>query len=85
MLVLAVALAAWKGAFPIWVAAANGVIAVLLLLGGVSIKGDRRVRGRNGSVRDRSASVAFLVWVLHLAVLFWLEDEAAAGDAALAN
>lgn len=77
VLVLAVALAAWKGAFPMWVAAANGVIALLLLLGGLSVKGTGAFAAGTGAFAWIS-SVAFLVWVLHLGVLFWWKPKAAA-------
>ncbi len=76
-LVLAVALAAWKGAFPMWVAAANGVIAVLLVLGGISVKGKGAFSAGTGAFTI-IASIAFLVWVLHLAVLFWWKPKPAA-------
>jgi hypothetical protein len=70
VMVLALALAAWKGAFPMWVAATNGVIAVLLVLGGVSVKA-RGVFSAGTGAFCIIGSVAFLVWVVHLAVLFW--------------
>lgn len=77
VLVLAVALAAWKGAFPMWVAAANGVIAVLLVLGGISVKAKGAFAAGSGAFAV-IGSVAFLVWVLHLAVLFWPRPKAGA-------
>jgi len=77
VMVLAVALAAWKGAFPQWVAAANGVIAVLLALGGVSVKARGAFAAGTGSLAV-IGSVAFLVWVLHLAFLFWEKPARAA-------
>jgi hypothetical protein len=77
VLVLAVALAAWKGAFPMWVAAANGLIAVLLVLGGISVKA-RGVFSAGTGAFCIIGSIAFLVWVLHLAVLFWEKPQPAA-------
>ncbi len=79
VLVLAVALAAWKGAFPMWVATANGVIAVLLVLGGISVKA-RGVFAAGSGALSIIGSVAFLVWVLHLAVLFWGKPQAASAS-----
>ena len=75
VMVLAVALAAWKGAFPMWVAAANGVIAVLLALGGISVKAQGAFSAGTGAFCI-IGSIAFLVWVLHLAVLFWAKPAA---------
>jgi hypothetical protein len=80
-MVLAVALAAWKGAFPMWVAGANGVIAVLLVLGGISVKGTGAFAAGTGAF-SMIGSVAFLVWVLHLAVLFWGKPQPAAAPMA---
>jgi hypothetical protein len=70
VMVLAVALAAWKGAFPQWVAMANGLIAVLLLLAGLSVKARGPFAAGTGFFCV-VGSIAFLVWILHLAVLFW--------------
>jgi hypothetical protein len=70
MLVLAVAHAAWSGAFARWVAAVDGIIAVLLVLGGLSVKGEGAFAAGTGAFCTIGA-LAFLVWVLHLGVLFW--------------
>lgn len=70
MMVATVALAAWNGVFPRWVAGANGIIAVLLALGGVSVKGDGAFAAGTGAF-CMIGSIAFLVWVLHLGALFW--------------
>jgi hypothetical protein len=70
VMVVALALAAWKGAFPGWVAPLNGVIAILLVLGGISVKAKGAFSAGTG-VFCVIGSVAFLVWVLQLAVLFW--------------
>jgi hypothetical protein len=70
MLALAVAHAAWNGAFARWVAAVDGVIAVLLVLGGLSVKADGAFAAGTGAFCT-IGSLAFLVWVLHLGVLFW--------------
>lgn len=77
VMVLALALAAWKGAFPMWVAATNGVIAILLVLGGVSVKARGAFSAGTGAFCI-IGSVAFLVWVVHLAVLFWEKPQATA-------
>jgi hypothetical protein len=77
VMVVALALAAWKGAFPMWVAPVNGVIAVLLVLGGVSVKAKGVFSAGTGTFCV-IGSVAFLVWVLHLAALFWERPKPAA-------
>jgi hypothetical protein len=79
VMVLAVALAAWKGAFPQWVALANSVIAVLLLLAGISVKAQGAFAAGTGFFCV-IGSIAFLVWVLHLAVLFWGKPQSAAAS-----
>jgi hypothetical protein len=75
MLVGAVALAAWNGAFPRWAAAVNGIVALLLLLGGISVKGTGAFAAGTGAFATLGA-IAFVVWVLHLAVLFWRGPQA---------
>jgi hypothetical protein len=70
VLAAAVALAAWNGVFPRWVAAANGILAVLLLLGGISVKADGALAAGTGFF-SFLAGLALIVWVLHLSVLFW--------------
>ena len=77
VMVLAVALAAWKGAFPQWVAAANGLIAVLMALAAISVKAQGAFAAGTGAL-SVIGSLAFLVWVLHLAVLFWAKPQSAA-------
>jgi hypothetical protein len=77
VMILAVALAAWKGAFPQWVAAANGVIAVLMVLAAISVKAQGALAAGTGAL-SVMGSLAFLVWVLHLAVLFWAKPQSAA-------
>jgi hypothetical protein len=77
VMVLALALAAWRGAFPMWVAPVNGVIAILLVLGGVSVKGKGAFSAGTGAFCV-IGSVAFLVWVLHLAAVFWEKPQPAA-------
>jgi len=76
VLVGAVALAAWNGAFPRWAAATNGLVAVLLLLGGISVKGTGALAAGTGALAD-IAGIAFAIWVLHLAVLFWWKPQPA--------
>jgi hypothetical protein len=76
VMVLAVAHAAWNGAFARWVAAANGVIGVLLVLGGISVKGDGAFAAGTGAFCTIGA-IAFLVWVLHLGALFWRRTQEA--------
>ena len=80
VMVLTVALAAWKGAFPQWVALVDGVIALLLLLGGISVKAQGVFAAGTGFFCV-IGSIAFLVWVLHLAVLFWGKPQPAAATA----
>jgi hypothetical protein len=75
VMVAAVALAAWNGVFARWVAAVDGIIAVLLVLGGISVKGDGALAAGTGPLCT-IGSIAFLVWVLHLGVLFWGRAEA---------
>ena len=76
MMVLALAHAAWKGAFAQWVAAANGIIAVLLVLAGLCIRSDGAFAAGTGAF-CLIGSAAFVVWVLHLAVLFWWNPQEA--------
>jgi len=76
VLVGAVALAAWNGAFPRWAAATNGLVAVLLFLGGISVKGTGALAAGTGALAS-IAGIAFVVWVLHLAVLFWWRPQGA--------
>ena len=79
VLVLAVAVSAAKGAFPQWVAAANGIIALLLVLGGLSVKGRGAFAAGTGGL-PKLAGFAFVVWVLHLGWLFWSKRDAPAGS-----
>ncbi len=79
VLVLAVALAARKGAFPKWVAPVNGLVAFLLVLGGISVKAKGMFSAGTG-VFCIIGSIAFLVWVVHLALLFQGKPEAAAAS-----
>ena len=81
MLVLAVAHAAWRGAFARWVVGANGIIAVLLVLAGLCVKGNGVFAAGTGAFCV-IGSIAFLVWVLHLGVLFWLRMQDAPAPAA---
>ena len=75
VMVIAVALAAWNGAFPRLVAGANGLVAVLLVLGGISVKAKGAFAAGTGAFAI-IGSVAFLAWVLHLAVLLWQRPKA---------
>ena len=68
--VSAVALAVWRGAHTRAVAAANGVIAMLLVLGGLSVKGVGALAAGTGAL-SLVATLAFVAWVLHLAAIFW--------------
>jgi len=70
VVVASVALAAWRGAHTQTVAAANGIIAVLLVLGGISVKGRGAFAAGTGAL-SLIAMIAFLAWVLHLAAIFW--------------
>jgi len=70
VVVASVALAAWRGAHTQTVAAANGIIAVLLVLGGISVKGKGAFAAGTGAL-SLIAMIAFLAWVLHLAAIFW--------------
>jgi hypothetical protein len=80
VLVGAVALAAWNGAFPRWAVATNGLVAILLLLGGISVKGKGALAAGTGALAA-IAGIAFVVWVLHLGVLFWWKPRAAPAPA----
>ena len=82
VMVLAVALAAWQGAFPKWVAGANGIIAVLLALGGLSVRGRGAFAAGTGAL-PKLAGFAFLVWVIHLAWLFWSRPQEPPAAAAM--
>jgi hypothetical protein len=81
MVVLAVAHAAWKGAFARWIAGVNGIIAILLVLAGLCVKG-RGVFAAGTGAFCAIGSIAFLVWVLHLGMLFWREPRPLAPAAA---
>jgi len=70
VLVLAVAHAAWNGALARWVAVVDGIIAVFLVLGGISVRGEGAFAAGTG-VFPMLGGLAFLVWVIHLGVLFW--------------
>jgi len=80
MMVLALAHAAWIGAFPRWVSGANGIIAVFIVLAGISIRGSGAFAAGTGAFCVIGA-IAFLVWVLHLGVLFWFQPQASAAPA----
>ena len=73
---LTTAHAAWKGGIQ-WVAALNGIIAVLALLTGISVKAQGPFAAGTGAL-SLIGSFAFLVWILHLAVMFWRGQEAPA-------
>jgi len=60
VLVGAVALAAWNGALPRWAAATNGIVTVLLLLGGISVKGTGARAAGTGALAS-IAGIAFVV------------------------
>src|SRR5438477_500766 len=69
--VASVALAVWRGAHVRGVAAANGLIAVLLVLGGISVRGSGALAAGTGAL-SWIATIAFIAWVLHLAAVFWM-------------
>ena len=70
VIVLCVVLAARSRTFGPWFALANGAVAVLLALGGISVKGEGALQAGTGPLCV-IATIAFLAWVLHLALLFW--------------
>jgi hypothetical protein len=77
VMVIAVALAAWNGAFPRLVAGANGLVAVLIVLGGISVKGTGVLAAGTGAF-SLIGTIAFFAWVLHLAALLWDKPKPAA-------
>jgi hypothetical protein len=83
VVVVATALAGHRGVFRSWTAALNTVIAVLLVLGGISVKGQGALQAGTGALCV-TASIALLVFVLELAYLFWSATprEAAAAEPA---
>jgi len=78
--VLATAVAALRGVFPRWTAAVNGIVAVLLVLGGISVKGQGALQAGTGALTV-VASIAFLFFILELAYLFWTATPTAAAAA----
>jgi hypothetical protein len=68
--VVATAVGGLRGVFPRWTAALNGVVAVLLVLGGISVKGQGALQAGTGAL-CLVGSIAFLVFILELAYLFW--------------
>jgi hypothetical protein len=70
LLAAAVALAAWNGVFPRWVAAVDALVALLLVLGGISVKASGALAAGTGALAT-IGGIAFVVWVLHLGLLFW--------------
>jgi hypothetical protein len=70
VVVATVALAVWRGAHAQWVAIANAIVAVLLVLGGIAVRGTGPLAAGTG-IFAGIALVAFLVWVLHLSAVFW--------------
>jgi len=78
VMVLTVVLAARQRTFGPWFALANGAVAVLLVLGGISVKGDGAFQAGTGPLCV-IASIAFIAWVLHLSLLFWKPVEVTAG------
>lgn len=76
----AVALAAWNGAFPRWAVVTNGIVAILFLLAGISVKGTGALAAGTGALASIGA-IAFVIWVLHLGVLFWWKPQTATAAA----
>jgi hypothetical protein len=72
-LVVAVALAASRGVFARWVVPVNAVIAVLLVLGGISVKASGVFAAGSG-VFCVIASFAWLVFLLELGLLLWRSE-----------
>jgi hypothetical protein len=70
VLVLTVALASRKRTFGPWYALVNGLIALLLLLGGLSVKGQGVLQAGTGALATLGG-IAFVAWILHLSLLFW--------------
>jgi hypothetical protein len=83
VVVVATAVAGLRGVFPRWTAALNGVIAVLLVLGGISVKGQGALQAGTGALSFIS-TIAFFVFLIELAYLFWTATPtvAAAGEPA---
>jgi hypothetical protein len=77
VVVVATALAGLRGVFPRWTAALNAALAVLVVLGGISVKGQGALQAGTG-VLCVIGSIAFLVFVLELAYLFWTASPRAA-------
>jgi hypothetical protein len=65
------------GAFPRWVAPLNGLVAVLLVLGGISVRGSGAL-GVGTGVLPMLANLAFAVLLLEIAVLLWRSAPAGA-------
>jgi hypothetical protein len=75
-LVLPVGRVALSGAFPRWVATLNPLLAILLALGGISVRGAGAF-GVGSGVFAWLANLAFVVFFLETAYLLW--RSAAAG------
>jgi hypothetical protein len=76
--IVSVALAAHRGVFPAWAAWLTWVLAVIVALGGVSVKASGAFAAGTGPV----ATIAFgaaLVFLLEVGVLLWTAKEPAAG------
>jgi hypothetical protein len=70
VMVLCIVLAARSRTFGPWYALANGLVAVLLVLGGISVKGSGALQAGTGALATAGA-IAFLAWIAHLTILFW--------------
>jgi hypothetical protein len=75
-LVVPVTRVALAGVLPRWVPALNGLIAVLLVLGGISVRGDGVLAVGTG-VFSWLATLALIVYFLELALLLWRSAPAA--------
>jgi hypothetical protein len=71
--VVSVGLAATRGVFPRWAGPVNGVIGVLLVLGGISVKASGVFAAGTG-LFCMLGGIAFLVFMLELGFLLWKSE-----------
>ena len=76
--IVSVALAAHRGVFPAWAAWVTWVLAVIVALGGVSVKASGAFAAGTGPVATLAFGAA-LVFLLEVGVLLWTAKEPAAG------